>query len=192
MKMFYMILQDKMVLHFLDWPELYQEAMEAVENTGHFIIDCAATAGADLIAFGGAGTEALHRVRQTRPGKGPFHLDALLRTDQNLPGPRLVLRPPSHDFRILFAPSARRHQCAGRSGPATRPGNLFKGGLSLDRLRRGTPEEAAESAQAALQQFGGRRFILAGTCSILTGTPRENLLAVTETADRFEKDEITR
>lgn len=64
---------------------------------------------------------------------------------------------------------------------------FFKGGLSLDLLRRGTPEAVAAAVHQAYSDFGDRRYVLAGTCAILNGTPRENLLAATQTAVSYER-----
>lgn len=59
---------------------------------------------------------------------------------------------------------------------------FFKGGLELERLLCGTPDECTAMTRSAWEAHGQRRYILAGTCAILTGTPAENLRAVTATA----------
>ena len=60
--------------------------------------------------------------------------------------------------------------------------NLFR-----NRLHEHPCQRLYEAAvRQAYRDFGGRRFILAGTCAVLTGTPRENLVAAAETAQGFE------
>lgn len=190
LEMFFLILHDNMVLHYLDWPDTYQAAMREVEDTAHAVIDCAADADADMIMLGGAGTEIFSpdmiERHIVRPGEGYIRhsrergLFSLMhccgRTRVFLErGWFERIRPtifesfteaPLGD--IASPPEAVRH---------LPPETFFKGGLSLDLLRRGSPAEAADAARRACALFGSRRFILAGTCAILTGTPLENLQA---------------
>lgn len=197
MEMFFLVLHAGMVYHYIDWPDTYQRAMAEVERTGHFIIDCAADAGADMVVIGGAGTEIFNpemiRDHIVAPSveyirhcerRGLFALmhccgqtNIFLKNDwfQRLK-PTIFESFSPRPLGDIDDPARAAHQLPAET--------FFKGGLSLDQLRRGSAEQAAEATARAYRDFGDRRFILAGTCGILTGTPRENILAVTETADR--------
>lgn len=59
------------------------------------------------------------------------------------------------------------------------PGAVI-GGLSNEALVAATPELARAEARAALEQTGGRRFFLAGPCSVPTTTRPENVRAAWE------------
>lgn len=195
MEMFYLILQEQMVYDFLDYPGLYAEAMREVEETGHFIIDCAAQAGADMIVFGGAGTEIFNAemiekhimrpsigfVEHSRSlglfslmhccGRTRLYLERGWFTDLQPDIFESFTPAPLGD---ILSPREAVDQLSART--------FFKGGLSLELLLNGNPETIADAVSNAYATFGHRRFILAGSCGILTGTPRENLLAVTKAA----------
>ena len=49
-------------------------------------------------------------------------------------------------------------------------------------IREGSPADVAAEAREALDDTGGRRFILAPECSIDPQTPPENILAMLEAA----------
>ena len=198
MEMFFFVLHAEMVYHYLDWPHTYRRAMEEVAQTGHFIIDCAAESGADMVIMGGAGTEIFNpeMIRDHIIAPSVEYITHCqqrgLFTLMHCCGQTNIFLENGWFERIKptvfesFSPRPLGDiddpvQAAHQLPAAT----FFKGGLSLDLLRRGTAEQAAEATSKAYHQFGDRRFILAGTCGILTGTPRENILAVTETADRY-------
>ena len=199
LEMFYLILQEAMVYHFLDWPETHGRAMAEVEQTDHLIIDCAAAAGADMIMLGGAGTEIFapemirNHIIQPSIGFVRHAHEAGLFTLMHCCGRTKVLLDHGwfHDLRptifesFTHAPLGDIEDVAA-AAHALPDEVFFKGGLSLDRLRRGDAVEAAAMTRRAIEQFGDRRYIVAGTCEILTATPRENLLAVTSTAAEFE------
>lgn len=197
MEMFFFILHAGMVYHYIDWPETYKRAMDEVAETGHFIIDCAADSGADMVMMGGAGTEIFNpemiRDHIVAPSveyishceqRGLFTLmHCCGRTNIFLENDWFERIKPTVFESFTPRPLGDIDDPAGAAHRLPKA-TFFKGGLSLDRLLRGTADEAAEAASNAYRQFGDRRFILAGTCGILRGTPRENILAVTETADR--------
>ncbi len=190
MEMFYLILHDSMVMHYLDWPDTFRAAMEEVEETSLFIIDCAADAGADMIMFGGAGTEIFSPdmierhiiipsagyVKRCEERKLFSLMHCCGRTKIFLErGWFEQVRPTIFEsFTPLPLGDIESPEEAAAQLPAE---TFFKGGLSLELLLKGTPEDAAEAAEKAVKTFGGRRFILAGTCAVLTGTPLENLQA---------------
>jgi len=198
MEMFFFVLHVGMVYHYIDWPGTYRRAMEEVAQTGHFIIDCAAESGADMVVMGGAGTEifspemirdhivapSVEYIRHCEQ-RGLFTLmHCCGQTNIFLKNgwferikPTVFESFTPRPLGDIDDPAQAAHRLPAET--------FFKGGLSLDRLRRGTAEEAAEATSKAYRDFGDRRFILAGTCGILTGTPRENILAVTETADKY-------
>jgi uroporphyrinogen-III decarboxylase len=198
-EMFFLILHEQMVYHLIDFPQTYKIAMDEVERTSHFIIDCAADAGADMIMLGGPGTEifnpkmireniirpSVDLVRHCRErgilslyhccGKTKILLDNNW-MDEICPDVFESFSPiPLGDIDDV---AEAAHHLPDQT--------FFKGGLSLDRLLQGTPEEIAGMTKRAYEIFGDRKFIIAGTCMILTGTPRENLEAVTKTALEFE------
>ena len=205
MEMFYFILHEQMVYHFLDFPETYRQAMDEVEKTSHFIIDCAAEAGADMVLFGGAGTEVYNpQMIEDHVLRPAIDFDAHCKqlglfTLMHCCG-RTKIYLDNHWF-DRFSPTifesftplplgdVKSPEAAAHQLP---PDTFFKGGLSLDTLHRGTPEEVTADAEAAYRAFGDRRFVLAGTCAVLTGTPLENLLAVTKTAALQEAAEKMR
>lgn len=202
LEMFFLILHEYMIYHLLDFPETYRRAMDEVEETSHFIIECAAEAEADMIIFGGAGTEVFNpqmiEEHILRPAiEFNTHAKQLgLFTLMHCCGRTRILLD-DHWF-DLFCPTifesftpfplgdVKSPQEAARQLP---PDTFFKGGVSLDILHRGTPAEVTANVEAAYRAFGDRRFVLAGTCAVLTGTPRENLLAVTKTAATLEEAE---
>jgi uroporphyrinogen-III decarboxylase len=198
MEMYYFILQHDMVMHYMDWPDTYGRAMAEVEKTAHCVIDCAAAAGADMIMFGGAGTEIFN------PEMIEHHIIA--------PSRRYIDHCRSRDLFSLMHCCGRTNILLDRqwfdqlrptvfesfteaplgdiASPAAAVKQLpddifFKGGLSLDTLRRGTPRDVERAVRQAYADFGDHRFVLAGTCAILNGTPKENLLAATATAREF-------
>ncbi len=204
MEMGFFILHENMVMHYLDWPETYARAMAEVEETSHCIIDCAADAGADMIVFGGAGTEIFnpemienHIVKpsigyvQHCRERGLFSL-------MHCCGKTRIflehnwfdqLRPTIFES-FTEAPMGDIEDIAAAAHRL--PDEVFfKGGVSLDLLRRGTPEQVECAVRQAYDEFNDRRFILAGTCAVLTGTPRENLLAATEVAAETEQGHDT-
>lgn len=191
LEMFFLVLHDGMVMHYLDWPDTYAAAMVEVEATAHMVIDCAADAGADMIMFGGAGTEIFSpdMIEQhiVRPGAGyvAHCQERGLYSLMHCCGRTRIflergwfdrLRPTIFES---FTPEPLGDIASPPAAAARLPEQtFFKGGLSLDRLLRGNPAEAYAAAESALADFGQRRFILAGSCAILTGTPLENLQAV--------------
>ena len=194
-EMYYFILQYEMVMHYLDFPETYARAMAEVEKTAHCIIDCAADAGADMIMFGGAGTEIFnpemidsHVVESSKRyaehcrQRDIFSLmHCCGRTNILLENNCFDRVRPTIFESFTEAPLGDIHSPA--SAVKRLPKDIFfKGGLSLDVLRRGSPQDVERMVRQAYADFGDHRFILAGTCAVLTGTPRENLLAVTRTA----------
>lgn len=195
LEMFFLILHDHMVLHYIDWPETYARAMAEVEKTGHFIIDCAAEAGADMIMFGGAGTEIFspemienHIVAPAADYAEHCRKLGLFSLMHCCGRTRLLLERGWIDrIRPTVFESFTREPLGDIADPAAAaarlpPETFFKGGLDLDRLLCGSQDECTRMTQVALAGFGGRRFILAGTCAVLVGTPRANLLAVTAAA----------
>lgn len=192
MEMYYVILQQEMVYHWLDFEDTYRRAMNEVEQTGLFIIECAAEAGADMIMFGGAGSEIFSpemieegivrpeaRYAQKCRELGLLSLMHCCGCTQILldRGWIDVVRPTVFEsFTQKPLGNIEDPSAAARRLPE---GTFFKGGLNLARLRNGSPEEVAEMARDALKQFSGRPFVLAGTCAVLTGTPDENLKTVT-------------
>jgi len=198
LEMYYFILQHDMVMHYLDWPDTYGRAMAEVEKTAHCIIDCAADAGADMIMFGGAGTEIFnphmienHIIAPSRRyvdhcrDRGLFSLMHCCGRTKILLDNRWFdpLRPTIFES---FTEAPLGDIASPAAAVKQLPDDIFfKGGLSLDTLRRGTPRDVEQAVRRAYADFGGHRFILAGTCAILTGTPRENLLAATRTAREF-------
>ena len=198
-EMFFLILHEQMVYHLTDFPETYERAMDEVERTSHFIIDCAADAGADMVMFGGPGTEIFnpqmigeHIIRPSVGYVLHCRQRGLLSLYHCCGRTKILLdndwiaeiRP---DVFESFSPAPLGDiddvvEAACRLPEKT----FFKGGLSLDRLLLGTPEETAAMTATAYEAFGDRRFIIAGTCMVLTGTPRENLQAVTQVALEYE------
>jgi len=198
MEMYYFILQHDMVMHYMDWPDTYGRAMAEVEKTAHCVIDAAADAGADMVMFGGAGTEIFnpdmierHIVAPSRGyvdhcrSRGLFSLmHCCGRTNILLDrGWFGSLRPTIFES-FTEAPLG---DIASPAAAVTRlPDDIFfKGGLSLDTLRRGLPDDVEQATRQAYAEFGSHRFILSGTCAILNGTPKENLQAATRTAREF-------
>ncbi len=192
MEAYYVVMQHEMVLHSLMMPEKYGEVMAEVERTSYFVIECAAEAGADMIMFGGAGTEIFspdmigeHIVRP-EAGYAEACRDLGLFSLMHCCGRTQVLRRNAWIADVSptvfesFTPEPLGDiadpVAAARELPA---GTFFKGGLSLERLLRGTPQECAAMTREALAAFAGVPHIVSGTCAILTGTPRENLDAVT-------------
>lgn len=169
--------------------------MDEVEETSLTLIECAANAQADMIMFGSPGTEIFspsmiethvlsssERYIQQCQRCGLFSLMhccgrtrlLLERGVFDRVRPTIFESFTPSPLGDIPSPSAAAHQLPAQV--------FFKGGLSLDLLWSGTPEDVAEATRQAYADFGDRRFILAGTCAILVGTPRENLLAATETA----------
>ncbi len=199
LEMHYVILQQEMIFHFLDFPETYRAAMAEVEATSHTIIDCAAEADCDMIIFGGAGTEVFSPDMIEEGIVRPSIGFAKHCRERNLPclmhccGRTQVFldRGWFHDLQPAIFESFTAEPLGDIADPPAAAHALpeevhFKGGLSLERLLRGTPAEAADLTRQAYEAFGDRRFILAGTCAILTGTPRENLEAVADAALAYE------
>ena len=198
MEMYYVILQQEMVYHWLDFEETYRRAMQEVEQTGLFIIDCAAEAGADMIMFGGAGTEIFSpemieagiiqpetRYAEKCRELGMFSLMHCCGCTQILLDRGWIdaVRPTVFEsFTQKPLGNIEDPSAAARGLPH---GTFFKGGLSLAQLRNGTPSEVSAMTRAALSGFGGVPFILAGTCAVLTGTPAENLKAVSGTVQEL-------
>ena len=200
MEMYYVILHDEMASNYFLLPEKYFEAMTEVEKTSHFIIDCAAEADADVIMFGGAGTEvfdpemiASHIVEPSKGyalrcrEKGLFslmhccgHTRIFLENDwfQEL--------TPTVFESFTKAPLGNIDDPV-KAVKALSEKTFFKGGIILEQLLNGSPAEVMEMTHKAYQSFGDRKFILAGSCLILTGTSRENLEAVTSTASLYEQ-----
>lgn len=194
LEMYYVILQQEMVYHWLDFEETYRRAMKEVEQSGLFLIECAAEAGADMIMFGGAGTEIFSpemieegiikpetRYAEKCRELGLFSLMHCCGCTQIL-----LDRGWIDEVRPTVFESFTQKPLGNIEDPAAAArclpkGTFFKGGLNLARLRNGSPEEIAGMTRSALAQFKGRPFILAGTCAVLTGTPEENLKAVTRT-----------
>lgn len=193
----FFVLHTEMVMHQLDWPETYAQAMAEVEQTSHTVIDAAADAGADVIMFGGAGTEIFsppmieRHIVEPSIGyvehcneRGLFSLMHCCGRNQ------LYLdRGWFERLRPTIFESFTEAPMGDIASPAEAAHRLpsevfFKGGLNLDLLRRGTAEQARAAGERAVAEFGDRRFVLAGTCAILCGTPRENLAAAASAAAR--------
>jgi uroporphyrinogen-III decarboxylase len=198
LEMYFFILHDNMVMHYLDWPETYRRAMDEVEATAHTIIDCAADAGADMIMFGGAGTEIFNpemierHIVQPSIGYVQHCRDRGLFSQMHCCGrTRIFLEHGWFEkLRPTIFESFTQAPLGDIEDPAAAAHLLpdevfFKGGISLDLLRRGTPEAVNELVRQAYRDFGDRRFILSGTCAVLSGTPRENLLAATAVSAQF-------
>jgi uroporphyrinogen-III decarboxylase len=201
MEMYYIILQQEMVYHWLDFEETYRRAMKEVEETGLFLIECAAEAGADMIMFGGAGTEIFSpemieegvirpeaRYAQKCRETGLFSLMHCCGCTQIL-----LDRGWIDAVRPTVFESFTQKPLGNIDDPASAaqrlpPGTFFKGGLNLARLRNGSPEEIAAMTRSARTQFSGLPFILAGTCAVLTGTPERNLKAVSRTIEEVGDD----
>jgi uroporphyrinogen-III decarboxylase len=199
MEMYYVILQEQMVNYYLMMPEKYREAMEEVEKTSHFIIDCAAEADADMIMFGGAGTEIFdpemieHYIIEPSKGyvrhceeKGLFSL-------MHCCGHTRILLDNKwfDDLRPTIFESFTKAPLGNIDDPVSAVRMLpdeifFKGGLHLQDLLLGSPAEVGDMTHRAYRSFGNRRYILAGTCLILTGTSRENLMTVTSTVMQYD------
>ncbi|HLJ32149.1 MAG TPA: uroporphyrinogen decarboxylase family protein [Ktedonobacteraceae bacterium] len=64
-----------------------------------------------------------------------------------------------------------------REGKA-RSGQAVMGGLSQDMLKNGVPDQIEEAVANALEQTGGKHFLLAPGCSIPPETPAKNLEAI--------------
>jgi len=64
-----------------------------------------------------------------------------------------------------------------REGKA-RSGQAVMGGLSQDMLKNGVPDQIEEAVTNALEQTGGKHFLLAPGCSIPPETPAKNLEAI--------------
>lgn len=202
LEMFCLILHEQIVYDYLDYPEIYGQAMAEVEATSHFIIDCAAQAGADMIVFGGAGTEIFNeemidrhivqpaiRFAEHSRRVGLFTLmHCCGRTRLLLQrGWFATLQP---DIFESFTPAPLGDIVSPRDAVAQLPAHtFFKGGLNLERLLLGTPDELVQAVADAYETYGHHRFILAGSCGILTGTPRENLIAITQAAANYHHEE---
>jgi len=199
MEMYYFILQYDMVMHYLDWPETYGRAMVEVEETAHCVIDCADDAGADMIMFGGAGTEIFNPEMIERHIIDPSrrYVEHCRRRDlfslMHCCGRTQILLDKGwfESLRPTIFESFTESPLGDIASPTTAVKQLpadifFKGGLSLDLLHRGSPRDVEQAVRRAYAEFGDHRFILAGTCAILTGTPKENLLAATRTAMEYQ------
>ena len=198
MEMYYVLTHGDMVLGFVDYPDKYAEAMAEVEQTSRSLIRCAAEAGADMIMFGGAGTEIFsptmidEHVVAPEVGYANLCRESGLFSLMHCCGRTRILQ--EHNAIGQVRPTVFESFTSAPLGDIVDPVQaarelprdvLFKGGLSLDTLLRGSADEVAEATRQALADFGSRPFILSGTCSVLTGTPRGNLLAVTAAADDY-------
>jgi|GEM_PF-5251786 len=195
MEMGFFILHGDMVMHFIDWPDTYARAMAEIEETSHCLIDCAADAGADMIVFGGAGTEifnpAMIENHIIRPSIGYVKhcrergLFSLMHCCGKT---RIFLEHDWFDqLRPTIFESFTESPLGDIDNPAAAAHRLpdevfFKGGVSLDLLRRGSMQQIQDAVLRVCETLGDRRFILAGTCAVLAGTPRENLQTATGAA----------
>jgi uroporphyrinogen-III decarboxylase len=173
--------------------------MREVEKTSLFMIECAARAGADMMFFGSVGTELFnpsiieeHNLRPARLYAERCKELGLFSLMHSCGRTRIFLE---RGWFRGFAPTIFESFTSAPLGDIERPREavdqlhpetFFKGGLSLELVRNGTPEQVREAVGRAYENFGHRKFILAGTCAILTGTPRENLEAITDAALEFE------
>lgn len=100
-----------------------------------------------------------------------------------------VCRHNNHLERLLDYPVSAFHWAAhfpgnpSLSAIAARTERAVMGGVSQEStLREGPPERVAAEAHRAIQETGGRRFLLAPGCSIDPRTPEANLRALAEAA----------
>ena len=198
MEMYYVILQQEMVYHWLDFPDMYQRLMKDVEQTGLFIIECAAAAGADMIMFGGAGTEIFspEMIEQgiVFPEKRYSEKcrETGLFSQMHCCGQTQILldRKWIDDIKPTVFESFTQIPLGNINNPVDAAYQLpektfFKGGLNLAMLLNGSIEQVEAMTRIALQQFSNRPFILSGSCAVLTGTPEANLYAVANTVKNF-------
>jgi hypothetical protein len=62
---------------------------------------------------------------------------------------------------------------------------IFKGNLRMDFLQKGNPQEIKEQTLNVLNAVKGYRHLMGGACSILTGTPPENIRAMVEAVNIY-------
>ncbi len=65
------------------------------------------------------------------------------------------------------------------------PGAVCGGLARWDPVHNGTPAEVREQARNAIEQTGGRRFILSTGCVIMTTTPLSNIRAIRAVVDQM-------
>ena len=101
-----------------------------------------------------------------------------------------VCRNQNHLPRLLDYPVAAFHwEARGEGNPslgeiASRTERAVMGGVSQDAPLRASAAEVAAQAREAIEETGGRRFLLAPGCSIDPASPEANLRALAEAARR--------
>jgi len=101
-----------------------------------------------------------------------------------------VCRNQNHLSRLLDYPVAAFHwEARGEGNPslgeiAARTERAVMGGVSQDAPLRASAAEVAAQAREAIEETGGRRFLLAPGCSIDPASPEANLRALAESPSR--------
>ncbi|MEI6421491.1 MAG: uroporphyrinogen decarboxylase family protein [Lentisphaerota bacterium] len=68
---------------------------------------------------------------------------------------------------------------------AMSPDIIFKGNLRMDFLQKGNPAEIRQQTLNVLNSVNGYRHLMGGACSLLTGTPPENVRAMAEAVNIY-------
>jgi len=184
------------ILLVLDFPDAFQRCMDAGREQARVYIRAVAEAGVDLLLIDSPGTELF----------SPTYFETYSIESSR----EMVSWAHASDLPVSFHTCGRAwtYICKGyynrilpdifesTSGPPEGdvpdqrqardlfdPRIALRGSVSLDLLRRGTPEQVYDEATRIMTAFRGHRHILAGTCETMNGTPPENMKAMVKACD---------
>jgi len=174
-----------------EWPDDLLAVLEAVAETLRDYARACLGAGASGIFFATVewgSADVISGEEYDRFGR-PFDL-RVLEAVKDAPFNVLhVCRQNNHLARLLDYPVSAFHWAAhSPSNPsladiASHTDRAIMGGVSHDStISGGSPAEVLAEARRAIEQTGGRRFLLAPGCSIIPQTPETNLRALVEAA----------
>ena len=174
-----------------EWPDDLLAALEAAAETLRDYARACLEAGASGIFFATVewgSADVISGKEYDRFGR-PFDL-RVLEAVKDAPFNVLhVCRQNNHLARLLDYPVSAFHWAAhspsnlSLADIASRTDRALMGGVSHDStMPGGSPADVLAEARHAIEQTGGRRFLLAPGCSISPQTPEANLQALVEAA----------
>jgi len=182
---------EECILLAHDYPDSFQRCMDASLAQSKTYIQAAAEGGVDLIMIDCPGTELFsprlferYFLRSSKELVSQAHQCGLPITFHTCGRPWTYIQRGYYN-RIL--PDIFESTSGPPEGdvPDQRKARelmdrriTIRGSVSLDLLRRGTPEQVYDEAIRIMNAFKGYRHILAGTCETMTGTPPENMKAL--------------
>ena len=193
---YYLIDYPDMPLMYYDFPERYRKSIAKIQAANIMMIEALAAAGAELFGMGSAGLELLSPkifdeaivpfARETTDlirAKGLFSAYHICgHSRQLIESGRINAIKPTW-FETFSTRPCGDNTSLSDSLKYLDPEIVSKGNLPLELLRNGSPADISRAVHEIIFQSRGRRHIIGqADGTVLSDTPKENLIAYLEAA----------